>query len=504
MSFAAPRPSLATVAVALLFGACAAPTLLVEVPGMIDYVNHLARMHLLAAQGGPAANHHYVVDWRLNPNLAMDMLVPALGRLIGVETAARVFLLASQALVISGALALERAVRGHHATTGLAALLVLFSLPFAWGLMNFQFGLGVALWGLADWIRSRDRPWPARLLRHGAAVALIFVSHFFALGIYGVTLGLLELSRWFTGPRRLAPLAAVAGILSAPAALLVGVMLLAGGGVGAEGTNWDFSLKAAWPLRFMNPYDTGAALLLGAGSLALLAWLAAAGSLRLSRDGAWIGAGFLALYLALPRQLLNSAYVDVRLITAAAVILPAFLLLPPRSARARAGVACLACALVLAGAAVTGRQWLGYDRDFAALKASFAHIRPGSAVLTAVVGLQAEDHPMHYGPTLAAHYAGAFVPTLYTLSGMQPLRLAPGLERFRIDDSLDYVPPTLEALTRGNLPTYARNWRQDYDYLYIIGARQTAPPDGLTELATSGRFTLYRIGSAHDVGLTLR
>jgi hypothetical protein len=39
-------------------------------------------------------------------------IVPTLARFVSVETAARLFLLASQTLVVSGAIALEIAVRG--------------------------------------------------------------------------------------------------------------------------------------------------------------------------------------------------------------------------------------------------------------------------------------------------------------------------------------------------------------------------------------------------------
>jgi len=94
------------VLVGLLFAASVAPVLSVEIPAMIDYVNHLARMHLLVDAAAGHANPAYEIDWRLYPNLAEDIVVPALARLVSVETAARLFLLASQALAVSGAIAL--------------------------------------------------------------------------------------------------------------------------------------------------------------------------------------------------------------------------------------------------------------------------------------------------------------------------------------------------------------------------------------------------------------
>src|SRR5258706_1761444 len=141
--------------VGLLFAASVAPLLSVEIPAMVDYVNPLARMHLLvdAAEGRP--NPAYQIDWRLYPNLAVDIIVPILARFVSVETAVRLFLLVSQTLVVSGAIALEIAVRGRHQLSGFAALIALYSLPFLWGLLNFEFGCGAALWAIVCWVQLR-------------------------------------------------------------------------------------------------------------------------------------------------------------------------------------------------------------------------------------------------------------------------------------------------------------------------------------------------------------
>jgi len=125
----------------------------------------------------------------------MDLIVPMLARFVNVETAARLLLLASQILVVSGAIACEIEVRGRHQLSGFAALIALYSLPFLWGLMNFEFGCGVALWAIMFWIHYGEAPWLVRAAVHTCFVAVLFVAHFFALGIYGLTIGCYELSR---------------------------------------------------------------------------------------------------------------------------------------------------------------------------------------------------------------------------------------------------------------------------------------------------------------------
>src|ERR1700744_1137387 len=88
--------SLATAVFALLTAASLLPVLLTPIPAMVDYVNHLARIYILSQNGTPDANPYYEVAWALYPNLAMDLMVPQMARLISVENATRLFLLLSQ------------------------------------------------------------------------------------------------------------------------------------------------------------------------------------------------------------------------------------------------------------------------------------------------------------------------------------------------------------------------------------------------------------------------
>src|SRR6202035_3439303 len=102
--------SVAMMVFALLAAASLLPVLLTPIPAMVDYPNHLARMYILSRNGTPDANPYYQVAWALYPNLAMDLLIPQIARLISVENATRLFLVLSQVLIVGGALALERVV----------------------------------------------------------------------------------------------------------------------------------------------------------------------------------------------------------------------------------------------------------------------------------------------------------------------------------------------------------------------------------------------------------
>ncbi|WP_347338507.1 hypothetical protein [Bradyrhizobium nitroreducens] len=128
----------ATVVFALLAVGSLLPTLLVPIPAMGDYVNHLARMYLLSEMGATDANPYYEAAWAFYPNLAMDLVVPRMARLFGTETATRLFLLVSQIPIVGGALALEWVVKRRVHLAGFAALMLLYCLPFSLGVHQFR------------------------------------------------------------------------------------------------------------------------------------------------------------------------------------------------------------------------------------------------------------------------------------------------------------------------------------------------------------------------------
>src|SRR5947209_2196777 len=90
------------------------PTLLVDIPAMSDYLDHLARMYVLTDAGTPNENSYYEIRFGLYPNLAMDLIVPQLARMVDVESATRYFFFFSQILVVSGAVAIEWTLKRRH------------------------------------------------------------------------------------------------------------------------------------------------------------------------------------------------------------------------------------------------------------------------------------------------------------------------------------------------------------------------------------------------------
>jgi hypothetical protein len=494
-----------TALTAALLAVAIAPLFAVEIPAMLDYTNHLARMYILSGGSNPA----YEVRWGLYPDLAMDMIVPVLARWMSVATATKVFLGASEVLVVTGAVFLELTTKGRHRLSGLGALLALFTLPFAWGQVNFMFGMGLAVWGVAFWIWLRDEPIRIRCVAHSTVVAILFISHFFDLGVYGLTIGLYELSRIKTiSDIRSLPKTVI--FTASPVLVLIAVMGLTGGGLGPHGGgigspagfDWDFFLKLGWAAIFMNVYDTRLAIL-DAGALFVLA-LALVATRRLSLTGAgvWIASGLAATYIALPRQLFGSQYLDVRLLTAAMIILPAFATFSPCSRLWRVAPLVAVLAIIATNEFVTTRAWFNYDSDIKEFEASFALLPRQSAVL---IGQRddagREYQPIYYAATLAAPTAGVFVSSLFAQLGMQPIQPRAKFRGLAVKEERDCYPPRLALLRAATkkdvpptIPENIVNWPGRFQYLYLLGVGGPNPfPTNLTTIMAGRRFSLYRI-----------
>ena len=485
------------------------PTLLVRIPALEDYLDHLGRMYILTTAGTNEANPYYQVSWALYPDLAMDLIVPILGRVMDVEFAGWIFFLTTQLLIVTGAMALEVSVKGRHEIAAIAGVLTLYSLPFSLGLVNFEFGTGIALWGIASWIGlSRTANWPIRNVVHAGFVVVLFLSHFFALGIYGLTIGLCELRQAFYSTLKSRRTLITLSTLVWPVVVMLFLMKASGAAIGASNNEWWFGWKPIWLALFLNGYNIS----LAAGSAAALAVLilysVVKRSLSISSEGKWICVGLVVCFLAMPFELFGSRMADIRIITAAFLIMPAFITFAPQEKSQGNLVSIVTIAIIAVNITYVGCVWISYRSDFAAMKRSFALLHQRSFVLVASGAVDNSpstlltDAPIARAPTLAVYYAKAFVSSLYTIPGTHAVEVRKDLKYLDVNSTTEtYAPPslsTLEIIAHGDdvqfAPRYVRNWTRDFDYIYLLGPhRQKVLVDVLDELAVERRFTVYRV-----------
>lgn len=190
------RSTLAVVAYLLLGVLTLSPLLWAKIPPLVDYPNHLARMAILAHVGNSAVANNYIPDWRLLPNLAMDLVVPPLAQFLPLEIAGRLFIAVTMSLLVIGTVLLRRALHGKVGLWPLCSFLFTYNAVLWFGFLNYLFALGVAIISFAGWISSARWHPISRAVVFSAVASFLFVLHLFALGVFGLLIGSFEVGNF--------------------------------------------------------------------------------------------------------------------------------------------------------------------------------------------------------------------------------------------------------------------------------------------------------------------
>jgi len=519
---AGEAPQALVFAAYLVLGALAlSPLLWAAVPPLVDYPAYLARMALLAA---PGSSQNYLVHWQLIPNLAMDLVVPPLAALLGVETAGRLFIASILALLVAATALLHRVLHGRVGLWPLASLLFLYNKVLYYGFLNYLFALGVALLCFALWIASRNRPVLARLILFSALASLIFILHLFAFGVYGLLIGSYE-AGLLLQPGRPLSRAAVGRFLVSVLQFVpaIGLWLANASAESVHYTAYgDIFDKLLALLAPMNFGGIGSMLAPLAAILAVLAWWS--GALKLAPAMRWPILASLAVAASMPNWLYGSWAADLRL----PVALPFIVIASTTPQVSRRWVISLAAAtgiflLSLRVFAVTV-VWHAMDQRFTEFRNALHDLPLGARLLVAQTPMPEEQRRLdgippavatldaaafrHIGE-LATLDRDAFIPIFgtqlsvvgpaprnagrYPKQGV-PLRLnqlVAGAAGESLTDP-DHPEPPIEL--PGEMP-YWVGWPHKFEYLLMLdfGDRRPILPELLQPMARGSFFTLYKI-----------
>jgi len=499
---------------------------------LLDYPNHLARMAIETADGrDPALAAMYSLHWAFFPNLAMDLVVPALARVLPLSWAASLFAASAVLLSVSGCIALHRAWFGGRSWWPYASALTGFGFVLTNGFLNYLFGLGVALWSAAIWIRLSGR---AFALRAGFAIAcglVCLLCHIFAFALLGLLLASLELvpRRGSVRPR---PGGAVLVLAAVALPFLVYKLLGPANTYSSAGQGRLFlqqllahGLLAEPRMRLLWLVGTvsSPAAPLSPFSLALLCGVPAAALLRRSLGAARpiLAAAVCLLigYLLLPSTVVDNGMVYPRLALPFVLLVVAGLnpQLGPVGAPTSGAVLAL---LLLGHAAGTVRIWRHQEPLLRDIRHVIAPIPPCARVLAVRDGGQAwmvdADEPpvdrVFYNGIVYANLPAiltvdrhAFWPMVFAESGKQPLVVRAPFRSMQQDDG--YLPLsrqlTLEPSENRRVPGSNRwpaqlsDWRHRYDYVLVLHRRPgTTRPLELRLVRAHGFAALYRVTSA--------
>lgn len=488
-----------------LLVAAAVPVFATPVPPLADFINHLARMHILAwGAADPTLAELYRVKWAVIPNLIMDAVVPTLVRSFGIYAAGQIFTLMTLALLATGPMAVHRALFGRVSALPMVAVLFLYNGMLLFGLMNYLLGLGIALWGLAAWIALRDRMVWLRLPLATAIVVALFFCHLFDVGLFGLAVGSLELWRW--SEQR--PLKAMAVLRDSALMLLpfvpVPLLMLASPTMGlSSDVLWLPQGKMDGIYSIFQLYGDVTDMVFAASIIAGAVWLTRRRLLRLHAAGWVLFILSAAVFLAMPRVLFGSWLADQRMPIAIVFLLIGFL--KPASGRALgpAFFGLLVCAALFRFADVQS-HWLQLGERYEQVRASTTAIASGSSVLVATADLPAgteiANQAVSHTPCLAVIERDALVSTVFSVPGKQILDIVPA--KRDLVDAEDGDPPTISQMLAAadgpvpGKPRYWDRWPQRYDYVYVLYTHRgdDSPDPDLLKLRSEGdTFQLYEI-----------
>jgi hypothetical protein len=497
-----------------------APLWNLQVPGLGDTLNHLARMHVLAdIDGSPALQRFYEVHWRPIPYLAMDAIVPLLMNFMPVYLAGKIFVMGCALMPVAAVGTLHYVVHRRLSLVPAAAFLLSYNLLLAYGFLNYLFSAGLGVMLFALWVAAATwRRW-RRATIFAPLVLLLYFGHAFAcagycLAVAGYEIGRAARAGW--RPWRLPAADILAAAAQAIPALAAAATLDVGSGyVGVLKTQYG-SVAAKFealvsPLVFLA--DAGAAFVI-LGVFALV--LATCRWMRLA-PAIWPAALAVGLAAALmPNLLLSTWGLDLRFPLFTLMLLLGGLSFKPMPSWLASVALISVLGLVCFRSADTGRALLWLDRQIADGRAVLARLPVGARLL--VVNAM-PNKPGPYGlpanviwhmPMVAVIDRDAFLPTFF--NGLTTVRVRPALRAASTPNGLPVTPEQLwDGFGKTDAGTarlndnagaggavYWLGWPQKFDYLLVQrsgGDPGRLPPD-LALVAHGAGSDLYRV--MHD------
>jgi hypothetical protein len=480
----------------------AAPLWYVRVPSMTDYAAHLATFWLIA--GGTSSFYH--IHWIFAPNIASEMLVPLMARLVGIEIAAKLFLSLALALWVLGAGGVQRALTGRIGVAPLFGALFAYNANFFWGFFNYYFAAGLSLMVFAAWIATGKRPGAARNLAFALAVAITYVCHIFAAASLLVMIAGHEIARGVL-QGDLMRRASNVFLVFLPTALAYLFLMPAG-----NDKTVAFNLRNTMIDRFeslsLRHFDDPAyafPIVLGVGLLlALVTRRARIVPVMLP------GLAFLLLAaLLVPEEAMGGWGLHLRLPALVAILLLA-------STELKTGPslngALTVLALGLAGwtSLNLAGDWRLYDSQVTEFRAALAAVPQGTRLFTVLDGDaigEKSDQAYWHMAEWAIPDRGAMTALMFTTRGQHVIRLKRPLDRFAAATAAQGSPPDIGELgdlaagettddpaIRSDFP-YLVHFQCHYDKAVVIhlGGRRARAPDMLALNRQGSFFSVYNV-----------
>ena len=462
---------------ALILGSTV-PLLYPPVPPLVDLLGHMGRYRVELDVGSSSwLQRYYDFRWAPIGNLGVDLLVLPLGKLIGLEPAVKLIVLAIPPLTVAGFLWVAREVHHRLPPTALFAIPYAYSHPFMFGFVNFALSMALAFLAFGLWLRlARTGRLRLRAILFVPISIVIFFTHTYGGGTLGLLCFSAEAVRqhdrgigWAKAGLRAA---LHASVMALPIVMALGWRNALHGG-GATYGWFNVSLKLNWLVSVLRDrwrwFDVAALVV----SLTLIVEARRRTDLTFSRNLAFSALVLVAAFVLIPWTVLSSAYADMRLIPyALAVALLAIRVREDLARRAAGGFAVAGLAFVLIRLAGTTASLAMASNDQRAKLAALDAVPLGAPVAT-LVGIPCGGWPLmrdtHLGAMVVVRRQG-FSNDQWT-EGQNLLRLRYDAGPFSADPSQIVRPVDCNVRSIWSIEDALKALpRERFDYLWLVEA----------------------------------
>jgi hypothetical protein len=294
------------------------PLLYPPIPPLVDLFGHMGRYRVqLDLDSSPWLQRYYGFHWAAIGNLGVDLLVMPLGRLIGLEPAVKLIVLAIPPMTVAGFLWVAKEVHHRVPPTALFALPFAYSHPFMFGFANFALSVALAFLAFGLWLHlgARDRLKLRAVLFFPISI-IVFFAHTFGWGMLGLLCFSAEAVRqhdqgrgWF---RSGVNAALHASVMALPIFITIAWRSEAHGGMTRGWLDWEY--KWRWLKMVLRDrwewFDVASATVVGL----VLGAAVAIRKLTFSRNLLFTAFVLLVCFFVLPRTVFGSTFADMRLL----------------------------------------------------------------------------------------------------------------------------------------------------------------------------------------------
>lgn len=461
----------------------------------VDYMNHLARVHIERELGGShqLREFYYTAPGNI-PDLAMDIF-------IGYGVQSPDIYLAGTVMVFFGIVTLPLAglllafkLHGRIGINHLLVFAVAFPFCLRMGFVNFQIALGLSLICYVAWISTQNSL--IKLLAFAVLAVMLYFCHVLGFLVFGFLVLTAELGEaWHFGRLRLRDLAILflrlCLVFLTPVVLLI---MTLGANHGVEKSMSSFGNLAQHIHAFSSAFGYGHLYLSLLMLFAVYIYLRefADFSILSLRDRTVLIA--LAILVALmPWQFLGISYLEVRYAPLLFVMIFA-MAAPCTQGKTSAFNSVFALSMVVVGFVSYIGAVTRIDAAQSELRQSLEKLPDGSRLLTGMVdGYLEQPESRDYVHSNGIHVIenDGFVTSLFT--NTSPVKVRPRYSRLQNPQGFPLVD---KDLSEGAVaPILYKDWKRSFDYLLWMRSvpGQYSQLSGLEILDERPGFVIYKI-----------